>query len=48
MYFKVEIQENVSSSDFEEQKIVSRTNLEAKVFILDTNFSHFNRKTYSN
>lgn len=38
----------VSSSDFEARKIVSRTNLQVKILILDTNFIHLNRKIHLN
>ena len=45
--------QNVSSSvpiaiGIEVRKIVSRTYLQLKILILDTNFTHFNRKIHSN
>ncbi len=31
-----------------DKKIVSRTSLETKILILDTNFTYFNREIHSN
>jgi len=48
LYFDQNEKQNVSSSDFEERKIVSRTVFKAKISILDTNFTSYISKIHSN